>query len=99
MEACVPRSLKPFALHSSDSLRKRKAKVNEELPSCQRSSGEWLASASAGRLLRCRPVRIPFSIPPASAKPFDVVGFGLNSIDLMSVIAEYPAPNTKQRLQ
>jgi sulfofructose kinase len=44
-------------------------------------------------------VRIPFSIPAAAAKPFDVVGFGLNSIDLVSVVAEYPASNTKQRLQ
>ena len=44
-------------------------------------------------------MRIPFSIPPASSKPFDVAGFGLNSIDLVSVVAEYPASNTKQRLQ
>jgi sulfofructose kinase len=44
-------------------------------------------------------VRIPFRIPPAGSKPFDVAGFGLNSIDLVAVVAEYPAPNTKQRLQ
>jgi sulfofructose kinase len=44
-------------------------------------------------------VRIPFSIPDAAEKPFDVVGFGLNSIDLITVVAEYPASNTKQRLQ
>jgi sulfofructose kinase len=51
------------------------------------------------RLVRSPPVRIPFSIPPATSKPFDVAGFGLNSIDLVSVVAEYPASNTKQRLQ
>jgi sulfofructose kinase len=44
-------------------------------------------------------VRIPFAIPVADAKPFDVVGFGLNSIDLVAVVAEYPHSNTKQRLQ
>jgi len=44
-------------------------------------------------------VRVPFVIPPADSKPFDVTGFGLNSIDLVTVVAEYPASNTKQRLQ
>ena len=44
-------------------------------------------------------MKIPFSISPSGSKPFDVVGFGLNSIDLVSVVAEYPASNTKQRLQ
>jgi len=44
-------------------------------------------------------VRIPFRIPGASERPFDVVGFGLNSIDLITVVAEYPVANTKQRLQ
>jgi sulfofructose kinase len=44
-------------------------------------------------------VRIPFSIPPRTAHPFDVVGFGLNSVDLVAVVAEHPACNTKQRLQ
>jgi sulfofructose kinase len=44
-------------------------------------------------------VRIPFPIPDAGSKPFDVVGFGLNSIDLVAVVAEYPLANTKQRLQ
>jgi len=44
-------------------------------------------------------VRIPFRIPSGRDRPFDVVGFGLNSIDLLTVVAEYPASNTKQRLQ
>jgi sulfofructose kinase len=44
-------------------------------------------------------VRIPLSIPASAHKPFDVVGFGLNSIDLFVVVAEHPVSNTKQRLQ
>lgn len=44
-------------------------------------------------------VRIPFSVPPPGARPFDVAGFGLNSVDLVAVVAEYPASNSKQRLQ
>ena len=44
-------------------------------------------------------MRIPLRIPPASAFPFDVVGCGLNSLDLLAVVAEHPAPDTKQRLQ
>src|SRR5262245_18252890 len=46
-----------------------------------------------------RDVRLPFSVAPPNAHPFDVVGFGLNSIDLLTVVAEYPISNTKQRLQ
>jgi sugar/nucleoside kinase (ribokinase family) len=44
-------------------------------------------------------MRIPFRIPAAAEKRFDVAGFGLNSVDLVTVVAEYPASNTKQRLQ
>jgi len=44
-------------------------------------------------------VRIPFSIPARGTRPFDVVGFGLNSIDLLTVVAEFPVSNSKQRLQ
>lgn len=44
-------------------------------------------------------MRIPFRIPSSDSRPFDVVGFGLNSIDLLAVVAEYPRSNTKQRLQ
>ena len=45
-----------------------------------------------------RQVRIPFEIPPPG-RPFDVVGLGLNSVDLIGVVAEYPVSNTKQQLQ
>jgi sulfofructose kinase len=44
-------------------------------------------------------VRIPFAVPPPASRPFDVAGFGLNSVDLLAVVAEYPICNTKQRLQ
>ena len=44
-------------------------------------------------------VRIPLRIPAPGSRPFDVVTFGLNSLDLLTVVAEYPASNTKQRLQ
>jgi sulfofructose kinase len=44
-------------------------------------------------------VRIPFSVPPPAAHPFDIAGLGLNSVDLVAVVAEYPISNSKQRLQ
>jgi sulfofructose kinase len=43
-------------------------------------------------------MRIPFRIP-STPHPFDVVGLGENSIDLVAVVADYPTSNTKQRLQ
>jgi sulfofructose kinase len=44
-------------------------------------------------------VRLPLRIPPPGSRPFDVAGFGLNSIDLLTVVAEFPTTNTKQQLQ
>ncbi len=44
-------------------------------------------------------MRIPLTIPAPGGRPFDVVGLGLNSIDLVTVVAEFPASNSKQRLQ
>jgi sugar/nucleoside kinase (ribokinase family) len=44
-------------------------------------------------------VRIPFRLPAASTRAFDVVGFGSNSIDLLTVVAEYPLSGSKQRVQ
>lgn len=41
----------------------------------------------------------PFRLAPAADRRFDVVGVGLNSVDLVAVVAEYPASNSKQRLQ
>ncbi len=44
-------------------------------------------------------MRLGLKIPKPGSRPFDVAGFGLNSIDLLAVVAEYPASNSKQRLQ
>src|SRR5438874_7276163 len=46
-----------------------------------------------------RLMRIPFRIPQTTGSPFDVIGLGENSIDLVAVVADYPTSNTKQRLQ
>ena len=46
-----------------------------------------------------RNVRLGLTIPKPGSHRFDVAGFGLNSIDLLAVVAEYPASNSKQRLQ
>lgn len=46
-----------------------------------------------------RNVRLGLKIPGVGSRPFDVAGFGLNSIDLLAVVAEFPASNSKQRLQ
>ncbi len=41
-------------------------------------------------------MRFPFSLPPE--KQFDAVGFGLNAVDHLIVVPEYPAFDTKTRL-
>ncbi len=46
-----------------------------------------------------RLVRIPFRVPPRDGRPFDLVGAGENSLDLMAVVAEYPVSDSKQRVQ
>jgi sulfofructose kinase len=43
-------------------------------------------------------MRIPFAIPDAAGRPFDVVALGQNSVDYVAVLSEYPAPNAKYRL-
>jgi sugar/nucleoside kinase (ribokinase family) len=35
---------------------------------------------------------------PLPKKPFDVVGMGLNSVDFLSVVPEFPAPNSKTKM-
>src|ERR1041385_552499 len=41
-------------------------------------------------------MQIPLSLP--ANKPFDAVGFGLNAVDHLIVVPEYPAVDTKMRL-
>ena len=43
-------------------------------------------------------MRIPLRIP-SSSEAFDLVGLGENSLDFLTVLAEPPAPDSKQRLQ
>jgi sugar/nucleoside kinase (ribokinase family) len=38
-------------------------------------------------------------LPEKGLQRFDAVGFGLNSLDLLAVVAEHPWPNSKQRIQ
>ena len=41
-------------------------------------------------------MRFPFILP--DNKPFDAVGFGLNAVDHLIVVPQYPAFDTKTRL-
>ena len=43
-------------------------------------------------------VRLPIVPRPLVPQGFDVVGFGLNTIDLLAVIGQYPKPDSKQQL-
>lgn len=40
-------------------------------------------------------VTLALDPPPAAAKPFDLVAFGESSLDLVSVVDHFPAPDTK----
>jgi len=44
-------------------------------------------------------VRIPFDLLPSGHRPYDVVGLGQNSVDLLAVVGEFPRSNSKQRLE
>jgi sugar/nucleoside kinase (ribokinase family) len=44
-------------------------------------------------------MRIPFAIPLAAGRAFDIVGLGQNSVDYVAVAGTYPASNTKQQLE
>ncbi|HKT82146.1 MAG TPA: PfkB family carbohydrate kinase [Vicinamibacterales bacterium] len=44
-------------------------------------------------------MRLPIQVPDRANHAFDVVGLGLNSIDLVTVVAEFPVSDSKQRLQ
>ena len=39
-----------------------------------------------------------FNLPFTKDKPFEVVGMGLNSVDFLSVVPEFPAPNSKMKI-
>ena len=40
-------------------------------------------------------MRLPVELRPAGVQPFDAVGFGLNTTDLLAVVAEHPLAGTK----
>ena len=44
-------------------------------------------------------VRFPIDIPAPGSRPFDVVGLGLNTTDLLAVIADHPRPGSKQSIE
>ena len=44
-------------------------------------------------------MRLPLQLPSSEGRAYDVVGVGLNSVDLITLVSEFPRPNTKQRLQ
>lgn len=44
-------------------------------------------------------MRLPLTLPPADSRPFDVVGFGQNSVDLVAVIRDHPQPDTHVRIE
>lgn len=44
-------------------------------------------------------MRLSLTPPASGSRPFDVVGFGQNSVDLLAVIGEYPAPDSHVRAE
>ena len=40
-------------------------------------------------------MRLPVELRPAGVQPFDAVGFGLNTTDLLAIVTEYPLAGTK----
>ncbi len=44
-------------------------------------------------------MRVPFSVPSAEDRRFDILAIGQNSVDLVAVVAEFPESNSKQPLQ
>ena len=50
-------------------------------------------------MVACPPVPLPFRIPLSFDRPFDVCCLGLNSIDLVAVVAAFPEANGKQPLE
>lgn len=63
----------------------------------QRRPG-WRRRAAPARVLASSSVRIPFELLPPGTRPFDVVGLGQNSLDLLAVVSEFPRSNSKQRI-
>jgi sulfofructose kinase len=41
---------------------------------------------------------VRFNLSLSTDRPFDVVGMGLNSVDFLTVVPEFPAPNSKMKM-
>src|SRR5258705_1371115 len=57
-----------------------------------------MLNSSALRSVLARSFQMNFPISVPTNKPFDAVGFGLNAVDHLIVVPEYPAFDTKTRL-
>jgi sugar/nucleoside kinase (ribokinase family) len=44
-------------------------------------------------------VRLPLRLPSQNSRPFDVVGLGQNSLDLVATVAEHPLPDAHTRAE
>ena len=44
-------------------------------------------------------MRFPIALPAQTSRPFDAVGFGLNTIDMLTVVASHPTPGSKTPIQ
>src|SRR5262244_3281088 len=44
-------------------------------------------------------MKIPVQLPARETRPCDVVGFGVNSFDLIASIRQYPGPDAKVEIQ
>ncbi len=42
---------------------------------------------------------MPVALGGTESSPFDVVGVGVNTVDLVAVVDDYPAPDSKRRLR
>ena len=43
-------------------------------------------------------MELPIAPGPMVSRGFDVVGFGLNTIDLIAMVGQYPEPDSKQQM-
>ena len=42
---------------------------------------------------------MPVQLSRPESTPFDVVGVGVNTVDLVAVVDDYPAPDSKRRVR
>ena len=42
---------------------------------------------------------MPIALGAAATAAFDIVGLGVNTVDLLAVVGDFPAPDSKHRLR